>query len=233
MPTEPSVPAAGRAGGRERPGTAHTAQGPLTPHTDPPDSTAPSPGSAPPEVPGPPEVPPSGSSAATTSGRGAKWLRHHRVSWGEDRERDRPDRGQLRAAGGPEQGQPFLRRGSPCPVPLGLCGKDRSLSVRGVPCRVPGRGARGTGSSEPRSSHPVSQQRGHGEPPALCGPHCDGAERKRGGGVRRSEQVRIGGNRGARAPQPGRQSGSGGLWARRGPSSFPYWVQNQNLFSRR
>lgn len=136
---------AGRAGGR--------APGPHTPHRTPgvsPPVPPPEPRLCPAGSPRPPEVPPNGSSAATTSGPCEKWLRHHRVSWGKDRERDRPGRGQLGAGGGPEQGQPFLRRGRPCPVPLGLCGKGRSLSVPGVPCLVPGRGAGGTSSSEPR-----------------------------------------------------------------------------------
>lgn len=214
-----SRPRAGSAGGRG----PEPARNPHRPRASPPvPLPRPGPGSAPAEVHGyrkslPKEVPPQPLPVRARSGRGFTG-----VSWGENRTGIlRPEQGQSGAGGDPGQGQPppgpFVGRGVPAVFPWGSAGRTVSpgegreapapLCTRGsLPCPGAGDGRDWLfRAAEPLGpSRPVPQQRGHGEPPALRGPHGDGAERKRGGGVRRPEQVRIDGNRGARAPQPGR-----------------------------
>lgn len=151
-------------------------------------------------------------------------------------------RGEARGRGSAPP-RPFGGRGIPAVFPWGSVGRTGPSVSPGAgregpgpprpggasPC--PGAGGRRDrllgAPRPPGPSRPVPQQRGHGEPPALRGPHRDGAERQRGGGVRRPQQVRIGGNRGAGAPR------EGGVWARRGRNSFTFWVQNRNFLSRR
>lgn len=107
-----------------------------------------------------------------------------------------------------------LREGETTPCPGERGGKDprgfRAGSRGGGDGRDRLLGAPGL----PGPSRPVPQQRGHGEPPALRGPHGDGAERERGGGVRRPEQVSV-----------GRGLGPEG--------ASTYCVQNQNFLSKR
>lgn len=135
----------------------------------------------------PTEVPPS-----ATSGTGAERPRLHRgqsgrgAGLGPGPYREWSDRG---------GGRPFVGRGVPAVISSGSL---RLLRVSGSgagstgPSLCPAfsavsRGG-GTGSAKPRGRPvPAAPSRSHGEPPALRGPHGDGAERQRGGGVRRPE----------------------------------------------